>query len=526
MSFIFESANQVLSLRFPVIVTTVLACTIVYRIFRRGPFDHIPSIGSTNFILSYIDAVRYIVRGPQVLQEGYDKFRNKGGVFRIPTITSWLVIVCSKELVEEMRSLKGEEELSAELAGRELMSGDHILGRPIYDNPYHLPILRSRLTKSLDSWFEPIRNEIMLVFEEQVPLTSEWESVKLYHLCNQIIARGSNRVFVSDPTICMVDFLTCQEPMDTKCCPLADRDPDYIRLITDFTLDVALGAFILALFPAFLKPLARVYLTNIPRAMKSITEYLSENIKARQKSTDEYGRDYPDKENDMLSFFMDDAEGEEREEGRLTLRLLMVNFASIHTSSMTLSGILQDLADRPEYVGPLREEIESVISEHGWSKASLSYMHKLDSFIMESQRVKTSRAITAMRWSVKDYTFSNGVKIPKNAMIAVAMRPRHYDSEFFENPNKFDGWRFCKSDDASRNLHLTSNKSPFLLFGVGEHACPGRFFAANTIKTAVAHFLMTHDVKPDLTNPPRDTWIGPDLLPNNATTLLFKERKG
>ncbi|GJJ12586.1 hypothetical protein Clacol_006829 [Clathrus columnatus] len=467
MSFIFESGKQLLSTKFPVIVTTVLACTAIYCVFRRGPYDHIPSIGSTNFILSYIDAVRYIIRGPQVLQEGYDKFRDKEGIFRVPTITSWLVIVCSQGLVEELRSLKGEDQLSADIAGKELMSGDYTLGRPIFDNPYHMPILRNRLTKSLDSWFEPIRNEIMLVFEEQVPLTS-------------------------------------------------DRDPDYIRLVTDFTLDVALGAYILALFPAFLKPLARAYLTNIPRAMKSVTGYLSESIKARQKSIDEYGRDYPEKENDMLSFFMDDAEGSEREEGRLTLRLLMVNFASIHTSSMTLTGILQDLADRPEYVGPLREEIESVISERGWSKASLSYMYKLDSFIMESQRVKASRAITAMRWSVKDYTFSNGVRIPKNTMITVATRPRHHDSELFENPNKFNGWRFCKSDDAGRNLHLTSNNSPFL---------PGRFFAANTIKTAVAHFLMTYDVEPDLTNPSRDTWIGPDLFPNSAATLLFKERE-
>lgn len=46
-----------------------------------------------------------------------------------------------------------------------------------------------------------------------------------------------------------------------------------------------------------------------------------------------------------------------------------------------------ELAARPEYVLPLREEIRTCLEERGgYTKDALNAMHKLDSFIRESQR--------------------------------------------------------------------------------------------------------------------------------------------
>ena len=36
---------------------------------------------------------------------------------------------------------------------------------------------------------------------------------------------------------------------------------------------------------------------------------------------------------------------------------------------------------------PLREEVEEVVKSEGWTKAGLDQMHKIDSFIKESQRL-------------------------------------------------------------------------------------------------------------------------------------------
>lgn len=63
---------------------------------------------------------------------------------------------------------------------------------------------------------------------------------------------------------------------------------------------------------------------------------------------------------------------------------------------MSGSMVLLDLASRPEYIQPLREEVEQVIREDGEDidengrpyirKSSFAKMKKLDSFIKESQR--------------------------------------------------------------------------------------------------------------------------------------------
>lgn len=70
----------------------------------------------------------------------------------------------------------------------------------------------------------------------------------------------------------------------------------------------------------------------------------------------------------------------------ITRRLLSVNFAAIHTTSVTMSHILFSLAAEPHYHEPLRQEIEQIIEEHGLTKDSLAKMVKLDSFMKEVMR--------------------------------------------------------------------------------------------------------------------------------------------
>ena len=48
---------------------------------------------------------------------------------------------------------------------------------------------------------------------------------------------------------------------------------------------------------------------------------------------------------------------------------------------------LYHLAASPELLQPLREEVEAVIANDGWTKAAMGKMRKLDSFMRESQRI-------------------------------------------------------------------------------------------------------------------------------------------
>ena len=91
-------------------------------------------------------------------------------------------------------------------------------------------------------------------------------------------------------------------------------------------------------------------------------------------------------------------------------KIMATNFAAIHTSSLvgffdftisssiryyninalqTFTHALLQLAAHPDWVKPLRTEVEGIIGDEGWTKASMQKMKKIDSFMRESSRVNT-----------------------------------------------------------------------------------------------------------------------------------------
>ena len=94
-----------------------------------------------------------------------------------------------------------------------------------------------------------------------------------------------------------------------------------------------------------------------------------------------------------------------------------------------------------------------------------------------------------------DVTLSNGARVRKNGKIAVSMHGC-WDPDVYENPEKWDGYRFLRLRDTPGREHtaqLVSTSPNHLGFGHGEHACPGRFFAANEVKISLAHLLLNYD---------------------------------
>ena len=45
------------------------------------------------------------------------------------------------------------------------------------------------------------------------------------------------------------------------------------------------------------------------------------------------------------------------------------------------------LLSHPEYLEPLRQEVEAVVAEEGWTKAGMDKMHQVDSFVREAMRL-------------------------------------------------------------------------------------------------------------------------------------------
>jgi len=55
--------------------------------------------------------------------------------------------------------------------------------------------------------------------------------------------------------------------------------------------------------------------------------------------------------------------------------------------AQTSTHVLCRLLENPEYLDPLRQEIETAVAEEGWTKAGMDKMHNLDSFLREAQRM-------------------------------------------------------------------------------------------------------------------------------------------
>lgn len=55
-----------------------------------------------------------------------------------------------------------------------------------------------------------------------------------------------------------------------------------------------------------------------------------------------------------------------------------------------MAQALFDLVSHPEYIAPLRDEVQAVKASDGekWTKAGIAKLRKMDSFMKESQRFR------------------------------------------------------------------------------------------------------------------------------------------
>ena len=131
------------------------------------------------------------------------------------------------------------------------------------------------------------------------------------------------------------------------------------------------------------------------------------------------------------------------------------------------------------------------------------------------------------RYTMEDVTLSDGLFIPKGVQVAVSSR-LHWDPTVYPEPEKFDGYRFIKmaQDPGKEKLaNLVTTSPEHLGFGHGKHACPGRFFASNEIKIALAHMLLKYEFKLSQGSDPKVFTMGWTLNSNPGVDLLVRRRK-
>lgn len=127
------------------------------------------------------------------------------------------------------------------------------------------------------------------------------------------------------------------------------------------------------------------------------------------------------------------------------------------------------------------------------TKQSLMTLHKLDSFIRETQRLYPNNFLSSGRYVCVDTVLSDGTFLPKGTSIATPLYAISRDPAIFMEPEKFDPERFerLREEEESGGSRKGANPLRWSLtnvdprenmnFGFGRHACPGRFLAASEV---------------------------------------------
>lgn len=223
------------------------------------------------------------------------------------------------------------------------------------------------LTQSLSKALEIMQPEAQMAFKAEMPPCEDWLTVKIYPIILRLVAKVSGRVMVGEP-LC--------------------RDENWIRISSTYTRDTFLGGRAMWNTNRFWRPFYALYSEELKKVRQhyvDATNYLKPVFEKRFSAMGEEGFEKP---GDMVQWMIDNSGKKGYDpvfQGRCQL---LISFAALHTTSGLFGNVLLDLAANPQYIEPLREEVEASVGEDGIiTKQTLTKLRKMDSFMRESQRM-------------------------------------------------------------------------------------------------------------------------------------------
>ncbi|KAF7716423.1 Cytochrome P450 monooxygenase [Penicillium ucsense] len=498
------------------IVWPILGLFLVLYLLRQKPdarLANIPIFRYSNLLPDLFNRFIFYPKGVSLIYAGYQKYKNEP--FRLLTGDGELLVLPIR-YSEELKHLPPAI-LNSLDAQYENALGDFT---NILINSY-LPsnTVRKRLTPSID----------------------RWTSIKAHQMFVHLIARSTSRILTNS----------------------LRRNEQWLEVASNYSVNVGITILLLRPFPHFFRPFVAPFLPSVRQMKKQLrtAKSLFIPIIQERRAAEAAGDPQYEKPDDFLQWMMDMAEDEQDLDPEIMAHhnLILTSLAVVHTSSVALCHVLYDLIQHPEYIEPLREEMTRTLSK-GWehaNKASFDAQKRLDSFLRESQRWGPPGELSMHRIVREPLTLSDGLHLPKGIHICFPSGPVSKDPAFVFNPAVFDGFRWCQDprdrdvlkfsslrssnqigNEAKTPNGVNLNATPVtsfisispanMHFGFGRQACPGRFFAANTIKAILSRLIMEYDFKFENNQVgwrPANIGIGEHVFPNTQTVVLLRRRQ-
>ncbi|RWA03662.1 hypothetical protein EKO27_g11441 [Xylaria grammica] len=470
----------------------------------------------SRFEPTFLLQARFVMGAHKIISSGYQKFKDVPFVVRrFDTDYNILPI----RYLEELR-LVPPTILSSKIATSFNMLYEwtnlHFLNR----SDLHAHVMKRKLAPELSKYLEIAADEVEYGWKIDVPQSDDWIEVDIQEITRMLVARMSARIFVGEP---------------------ACRDPEWIRVCLDFTIDAFTTAFLIRMFPPWMRPFVAWFVParnrlkhHRAKAAKVVGDKMEKHREYMQRKKN--GENTDDYEETLLDWMIEEANEEEATLEEMANRQLIMTLASVHTTSTNTSIFLFELCEHPEWFPMLREEIEEVNQQTGdASRTDIKRWHRhldrMDSFLLECFRFHPPILLSPQRVALQPYTMKDGTHIPKGCRIAFANGEHQMDPEITPDPLKFDPMRAYRKRQSSeqqydRNQAVLTDLNNNLTFGYGNQACPGRFLGVAEVKFLLARLLSEFDFKyPEGKSMPKTMYADENVFVNPSAKLMMRKRK-
>ena len=194
---------------------------------------------------------------------------------------------------------------------------------------------------------------------------------------------------------------------------------------------------------------------------------------------------------DLLSLLLSahDEDGKGMSDQQLRDECVTLFVAGHETTALALSYSLLLLAEHPQHMKRLRQELREVLGGRSARYADLAALRFTDAVVKESMRLYPP-AWAIGREATVDTQIGN-YRVPKGAEVALCQWSAHRDPRWFERPEAFVPERWLSETERPRFA--------FFPFGGGPRVCIGNHFAMTEAVLVLATLLSHFEVAPAVT---------------------------
>ncbi|KAI9312898.1 cytochrome P450 [Dichotomocladium elegans] len=370
----------------------------------------------------------------------------------------------------------------------------------------HLTAKMKAYTPRVIEHLEMGRREILTESETSVELAH------LYPLMQNMIAKASASIFAGVELAKNEDLIWV-----------------FKHMVLDIGKEINTNNWFLEAFPSFNR-LRMWYIGKYSRTSLSYRKALMRALEpevAKRRAGAKLGATW-DRPDDILQVLLETRISEDDPNGLELLVKWLSNlvFVSIHTTSENSTIVLYRILNHPETIQILLEEQDEVLQRHYgpdfrelykekgaqlFTAEIIKEFAKLDSVCREAMRLRNEYlGLTHNYTGKKRLVLSNGAVINPGHDVLINSWANHHTKQIQHDAaghhDQFKPFRFV-----GLNRQSTKVGDDYLVFGEGKHACPGRWFAIQEIKTIISVLIRDYKFTPlePITFPTIDRFLLP-----------------